>query len=233
MYANSMLNKYYGKKIVVLAVYVNIVKKYGDEYAYLAVLRNIGGDLLRDHMWCREIEPFLNFGNIETGSIIQFDGRVSTYYKGKDKSIVDYTLCDIENLMVIGNAHSQIQCYSCNYRMKSAALQEIADKYIYLLQDKEKRELALSQKYSNERIENSITTDENRKLIDKTTTLNRKLRSLRKENIIMIEILEDIYELSQRKSIKNVDRLKQRLMLMVGTYLKCDDCKRILNNCKC
>ena len=75
-------------------------KSRGDLYSPTMVVRNVrivddpeNPKMVTDHLWLNLTKGFANLGLLETGDLIQFNGRVSQYNKGfinKDK--VDYEL---------------------------------------------------------------------------------------------------------------------------------------------
>lgn len=209
-YQNSMLKNHFGKRIVVTAIYGNIVEYDEDKWtAILYVIRSIGGDLLRDHMWCQEIKLFKYHPGIHTGTIVQFEGIVSTYEKNKGTTkILDYTMTDIRNLQIIGDSHSQVKCESCNYKRRVTDLKDELDFLKEIVDRKEKDEQKSSDQISW--LQKKI------KILEKDyRASNRNLKSLTKEKNALLNTLEQIYDISKKKTFKNAERMKKRIRTLI------------------
>lgn len=208
--SNSMLKNHLGEIIAVTAVYVNVVKNYkGEAFAVLSVIRSIGGDLFRDHMWCPEIKVFLDQPGIQTGSIVQLEGTVSTYEKNKGMTkILDYTMTDIHNLKIIGDSHSQANCELCNYKRRVTDLKDELDFHKDIVDRKEKDEKKASDEIS--------WLQKNIKILEKDCRASkRNAKALSKEKNALRNTLEQIYKISQRKTVKNAERMKKRIRALI------------------
>lgn len=204
--SNSMLKKFLDKEIAVNAIYIDVVSNdKGQEFALLAVIRSIGGDLFDYHVWSPEIKVFLEQSELKTGSIVQFEGTVSSYENRK--GTLDYTLTDIHNLKIIGDSFSQVKCESCNYKRRVTDLKDDLDFQKEIVDRKEDRQ------ESSKRI--SWLNDEMRNLEISYRASKRKTKSLAKEKNALLNTLEQIYDISRKKTVKNADRMKKRIRTLI------------------
>lgn len=244
-YQDPKLKEYVGRRIPVTAIYESCVldsKSDNDkEYVLLADIRSVGGDLLRDHLWSPETAVFKKDGHLDRGTIIQFDGKVDKYSKGIALDEIDYTLINISEISVIGNRLiSKEKCESCDYKRRTKELETKIDDYDKKIvryskdyRDNTERELDTKRKIKDlkeEKIELEEKNDDSKKII---TSLKIRNKHLINKNNQLKDLMEDLYKISQRKTVTNVDRLKQRMKKMIGDAINCSTCNRKLNKCRC
>jgi len=236
VYRESKLKEYIEARITVTAVYDNCVFDSDKhvEYVLLTDVRHINGNVVRNHIWSQETDVFKNCEHIEKGSIIQFEGTVSKYRKGIDSNIEDYTLSDISNLKIMGNRLSnQEMCFSCNYKINAKEIEQKINDYKNRLNQRSDNDLEALRNEKELKKKIKELEEKIEKSTEKYQNSNRIKNSLRSKNRHLTELFEELYEISQRKTVTDIDRFKKRISVMIGDTVKCSECNRKLNKCIC
>jgi len=230
-YRDSKLKEYIGKRIPVTAIYEipigNLQFDNGSKHVLLTDVRNVGGDLLRNHVWSHDAKVFKSNTHLEKGSIIQFDGLVSKYVKGIKSNTIDYTIKDISNVRIIGNRlSSREMCDSCDYKIRTKGLESKIEDYRNTLNKMINKD---SYKFRNEsELKRTIE-----KLEEKNMASTKAKQSLTMKNSHLTKLMNELYLISKRKNVRDVERLKLRMETIIGKAINCRKCNRKLNKCKC